>query len=208
MTPRASLAGFIDDSRGQNFAADSLIRGAVVALPTDTLYGFSAALSQEASVRRIASIKQTPDDRRFIVLASSIDMVGGYVASFGCSSREAMAAKWPAPLTVILPAGPQCPAWVGPTLALRVPAWDPLRALIERVGEPIVSTSVNRTGQLPLDEANVILREFGEEIDAVFERRELGGGASTIVDLCGKTPRVVRAGSYAWDATGRGKPSK
>ncbi len=208
MTPRASLAGFIDDARGQNFAADSLIRGAVVALPTDTLYGFSAALSQEASVRRIASIKQTPDDRRFIVLASSIDMVGGYVASFGCSSREAMAAKWPAPLTVILPAGPQCPAWVGPTLALRVPAWDPLRALIERVGEPIVSTSVNRTGQLPLDEANVILREFGEEIDAVFERREPGGGASTIVDLCGKSPRVVRAGSYAWEATGRGKPSK
>jgi L-threonylcarbamoyladenylate synthase len=208
MTPRASLAGFIDEPGGQAFAAEALMTGAVIVLPTDTLYGFSAALSQEAAVRRVASIKKTPDDRRFIVLASSIDMVEEYVASFGCSSRDTLASIWPAPLTVILPTGPDCPAWVGPTVAFRVPAWDSLRALVARVGEPVLSTSVNRTGQAPLDDASAILREFGEEVDAVFERKETGGGASTIVDLCGKSPRVVRAGIYAWDATGRGKPSK
>ena len=77
-----------------------------------------------------------------------------------------------------------------------------------RVGEPVVSTSANRTGEPPLDDAHAILREFGEDIDAVFERIGAGGAASTIVDFCGVTPRVVRAGSYAWDATGAGKPSK
>jgi L-threonylcarbamoyladenylate synthase len=208
MTPRASLAGFIDDPRAQVLAAEALVRGAVVVLPTDTLYGLSAVLSQEAAVRRIASIKQAPQERRFIVLASSIDMVERYVASFGCATREALATRWPASFTVILPSGRTCPAWVGPTVAMRVPAFEPIRALIERVGEPIVSTSVNRTGQAPLDDAHAILREFGNDVDAVFERRGGGGEASTIVDLCGKTPRVIRAGSYAWDATGGGKPSK
>lgn len=206
MTPRASLAGTMDDANGQSFAAESLVRGAVLALPTDTLYGFSAAISRGDAVRRIASIKHTPDDRRFIMLADSIAMVEDYVASFGCSSREEMQARWPAPLTVILPSGPTCPAWVGPTVAIRIPAWEPLRAVIARVGEPVVSTSVNRTGSSPLDDAQAILREFADEIDAVFERSGNGGEPSTIVDLCGKSARVVRAGAYAWE--GKGKPSK
>ncbi len=206
MTPRAALAGAVDDPRVQVLAAEALVRGAVVALPTDTLFGFSAALSHDAAVRRIAAIKRAPEDRRFIVLASSIDMVARYVSSFGCSTRDALASRWPAAFTAILPAGPSCPAWVGPTVALRVPAWEPLRAVIARVGEPIVSTSVNRTGAPALDDAHDILREFGDDIDAVFERAGAGGGASTIVDLCGNAPRVVRAGAYAWD--GAGKPSK
>jgi len=208
MTPRASLQGGVDDPRGQALAAEALLHGAVLALPTDTLYGFSAALSQDAAVRRIASIKRAPEDRRFIMLASSVDMVADYVASFGCATRNELARRWPAPFTAILPSGPRFPAWVGPTVAVRVPAWDPLRALIARVGEPIVSTSANRTGAPPLDDAHAILREFGDEIDAVFERAGDGGPASTLVDFCGSAPRVIRAGSYAWEATGGAKPSK
>ncbi len=206
MTPRAALTGGIDDARGQALAAEALIRGAVVALPTDTLYGFSAALSQDAAVRRIAAMKHAPDDRRFIVLASTIDMVAAHVASFGCTTRDALGARWPARFTAILPSGPACPAWVGPTVAIRIPAWAPLCALIARVGEPVVSTSINRTGERPLDEALAILGEFGDDIDAVFERNGPGGDASTIVDFCGKSPRVARAGAYDWD--GAGKPSK
>lgn len=208
MSPRASLAGVLDDPRAQALASDALVRGAVIVLPTDTLYGLSAALSFEVAVRRIATIKHAPNDRRFIVLASSIDMVEKVVGSFGCATRASLAALWPASFTAILPSGSQCPAWVGPTVAIRVPASAPLCAVIERVGEPIVSTSVNRTGMPPLDDAQAILREFGEEVDAVFERNGPGGGPSTIVDLCGKTPRVVRGGSYTWDAAGGAKPSK
>jgi L-threonylcarbamoyladenylate synthase len=206
MSVRASLEGAIDDARTRRRAGDALAHGAVIVIATDTLYGLSAALSHEPAVRRIASIKRAASDRRFIILVSSIDMATKYVASFGCSTRDDLAARWPAPFTAILPAGAACPAWVGPTVAIRVPAWEPLRELIAVVGEPIVSTSVNRIGEIPLDEAREILREFGEEIDAVFERNGPGGPASTIVDLCGKTPRVVRAGSYEWE--GDGKPAK
>ena len=208
MNPRASLAGVLDDPRTQALASDALVRGAVIVLPTDTLYGLSAALSWEDAVRRIAAIKQAPNDRRFIILASSIDMVEEFVGSFGCATRASLAASWPASFTAVLPSGAKCPAWVGPTVAIRVPAHAPLRAVIEKVGEPIVSTSVNRSGMPPLDDAQAILREFGEEVDAVFERTGPGGEPSTIVDLCGKSPRMVRGGSYTWDAAGGAKPSK
>ncbi len=207
MAGRAPIVGAIDDPRSAEQACDALVRGGVVVLPTDTLYGLSARLSAEDAVRRISAIKRAPNDRRYILLASSIDMVDGIVRSYGCGSREVLAAAWPAPLSVIVPAGPACPAWVGPTVAIRVPALAPLRALIERVGEPIVSTSVNRAGSEPLGDAHEIRHEMGGEVDLIVSGLMDGRTASTIVDLSGKAPRVVRRGSYAW-AVGDGKPSK
>jgi len=202
------ITGPLDDPRSLEVARDVLARGGVAVLPTDTLFGLSALLSSEDGVRRISAIKRAPDDRRYILLASSVDMVARFVRSFGCASREVLAAAWPATLSVILPAGDACPAWVGPTVAVRVPALAPLRALIEVLGEPIVSTSVNRTGSEPLGDAHEIQRELGDEVDVIVAGSAPEHAASTLVDLCGKAPRVVRRGSYAWAAAGAGKPSK
>lgn len=209
MSPDASIAGALGDARTADLAYQTLAEGGVVVLPTDTLFGFSARLSAEDAVRRISGTKRAPNDRRYILLASSVDMVGRFVQSFGCASRDALAAMWPAPLSVILPSGSACPAWVGPTVAIRVPRLDALRALIERLGEPVVSTSVNRAGEVPLADAHAIRREFGSEIDLIVTGAINDGAASTLVDLCGSSPRLVRRGSYAWPAeTADGKPSK
>lgn len=208
MTHDASIAGNIDDPRTLELAREWLAKGGVVVLPTDTLYGFSARLSAEDAIRRISAIKRAPNDRRYILLASSIDMVDRFVQSYGCATREMLAAHWPAPLSVIVPSGPALPAWVGPTIAVRVPALDPLRELIEQVGEPVVSTSVNRAGEEPLSDAHDIRREFSSEVDLIVTGNVPGGASSTLVDLCGKTPKVVREGAYAWAAAGAGKPSK
>jgi len=208
MSHNVPIVGAIDDPRSADQAYEVLMRGGVAVLPTDTLYGLSARLSAEDGVRRISAIKRAPNDRRYIVLASSIDMVDGIVRSYGCGAREVLADAWPAPLSVIVPSGPSCPAWVGPTVAVRVPALAPLRALIERIGEPIVSTSVNRSGSEPLADAHEIRREMGDEVDVIVGGLSDGHLASTIVDLSGKSPRVVRRGSYAWAEAGGGKPSK
>jgi L-threonylcarbamoyladenylate synthase len=208
MTHDASIAGVIEDSRTLELARETLASGGVVVLPTDTLFGFSAKLSAEEAITRISAIKHASTDRRYIVLASSIEMVDRCVQSYGCSTREALAARWPAPLSVILPSGPSLPAWVGPTVAVRVPALEALRSLIEQVGEPIVSTSVNRSGQDPLLDVHDIRREFSTEVDLIVIGEVPGGVSSTLVDLCGKAPRVVRDGAYAWTNAGAGKPSK
>lgn len=206
MKHEAVIVGAIDDARSADMAYEVLARGGVAVLPTDTLYGLSARLSSEEGVRRISAIKRAPNDRRYILLASSTEMVDRIVRSYGCGERAMLARVWPAPLSVIVPAGPACPAWVGPTVAVRVPALAPLRALIERLGEPIVSTSVNRTGSGPLDDPHAIRREMGGEVDVILTGPDAEHAASTLVDLTGKAPRVVRRGSYAW--AGTGNPSK
>jgi tRNA threonylcarbamoyl adenosine modification protein (Sua5/YciO/YrdC/YwlC family) len=208
MTHDASIAGALEDSRTLDLARETLAGGGVVVLPTDTLYGFSARLSAEDAIHRISAIKRTHNDRRYILLASSIDMVDRCVQSYGCTTRAALAARWPAPLSVILPSGATVPAWVGPTVAVRIPAMEPLRRLIEAVGEPIVSTSVNRAGEEPLHDVHDIRREFSAEVDLIVSAEVPGGLSSTLVDLCGKLPRVVREGAYAWASAGAGKPSK
>lgn len=192
----------ITDDKTQRDALELLKNGGIVVLPTDTLYGFSAALSSQHAVRRISEIKgHSSGGKQFIVLASSIDMVGRYTWSFGCAGRDTLARIWPAPLTAVLPAGETCPEWMGDTIAFRVPALEALRRLIARLGEPVVSTSVNRSGSPPLDTLGEINRRFGDAVDMIvgappIHRRVV----STIVDLTGDRPAVLREGAYDWEA--------
>ena len=69
MTHDASIAGAIDDLRSLELAREWLVKGGVVVLPTDTLFGFSAKLSAEDAIRRISAIKRAPGERRYILLA-------------------------------------------------------------------------------------------------------------------------------------------
>jgi L-threonylcarbamoyladenylate synthase len=198
-----------DDSRRD--ALQILQQGGVVVLPTDTLPGFSAALSNETALARIRAIKASPDDKQFVLLAASLDMVESYVHGFGCTSRAALEAVWPAPLTAVLPAGRRLAGWASGTLAVRVPAFAWLSALIEELGEAIVSTSVNRRGGVPMTSAVHIEREFGGEVDLiVVSNAGTDALASTLVDFSGDAPRVLREGDYAWPdaATGDSNPSK
>ncbi len=184
----------------------TLLREGVVIVPTDTLYGLSARLSSEKGHRRILDIKRGGSERRFVYLASTIDMVERYVDSLGCVSLETLERVWPAPLTAVFDSGSECPGWVGRTIAFRVPEHVLLRETIDRLGEPIVSTSVNRTGQPPLRDIEVIEREFGALVDLIV----VGGdtvreGPSTLVDFTGPQPVVLREGRYDW--AGDGNPS-
>jgi L-threonylcarbamoyladenylate synthase len=182
---------------------DILEGGGVVVLPTDTLYGLSAVASSPKGLAHIRAIKRSRDERLFIVLASSVDMVSAHVRSFGCVTRERMASVWPAPVTAILPAGEACADWMGETVAVRVPDLPPLIAIIEALGEPIVSTSVNRAGEPPRATFAEVVSEFGAEVDLVVrgDDKRMSAQASTIVDLTGETAVVIREGDYRWPAT-------
>jgi L-threonylcarbamoyladenylate synthase len=185
-------------------AKDKIVKtlrdGGVVILPTDTIYGFSTPLSSESGIRRIAAIKGNGEERKFLFLAASVAMVERYIHSWGCTDRPLMEDIWPAPLTAVLPAGKICPVWVGETIALRVPAYQPLTDVIQKLGEPIISTSVNRSSEPPLRNIDLIERIYQHQVDLVVE-----GGApvehvsSTVVDFTGEMPMLVRQGEYYWD---------
>lgn len=188
----------IEDEATRAQVLSVLRRGGVVVLPTDTLYGLSAAASSASGIGHIRAIKRSADERLFIVLAASVDMVAEQVRSFGCSSREELGRVWPAPVTAILPLGKQLAEWMGDTVAVRVPAVPALLDLISELGEPIVSTSVNRSGEPPRTSLDEIESEFGPEVDMVVRGKVTATLASTIVDLTGDKPVVVRQGHFAW----------
>jgi L-threonylcarbamoyladenylate synthase len=187
-------------------AAEALAGGELVVLPTDTLYGFSAPLGSKTGRTGVLRLKGK-DDSRFLYIASNVDMVERHIASWGCSSSEEMRTHWPAPLSAVFEVAEVCPSWVGDTIALRVPDDEWLRRVIDRVGEPLLSTSVNAAGAMPLRDADEIDRSFGHAVALmVVADRPPQERASTLVDLTGRSPRVIRHGAYTWP-TGE-NPSK
>jgi L-threonylcarbamoyladenylate synthase len=177
-----------------------LMRGLVAIMPTDTLYGFSASISCQSGVRRIMTIKGNGEERKFLFLASDLSMVETYISSWGCADRQLLEEIWPAPLTAVFPSGKRCPQWVGDTIAMRIPNFPRLVRIIQKLGEPIVSTSVNRSGEPPLDSIELIEKRYGDKIDLLLIGDEAASSrSSTIVDFTGKIPVLIREGSYPWE---------
>ncbi len=198
----------INDKNVRREIFDILVAGGVVALPTDTLHGFSAAVTYSDGLRRIAAMKGSAGRKQYILLASSIEMVDRYVSSYGCAGREQLAKIWPGPLTAVLPAGPECPEWYGETVAFRVPALPPLLELLETLGQPVVSSSVNQTGEPPLADPEEIQKRFGRSVDAIVAGPDTQCTVcSTVVDFTGKKPKVLRQGDYDWTDPDSGNSS-
>jgi len=165
--------------------ADALTSGSVVLMPTDTIYGLHAVASNEEAVARIAELKGREGSKPFIVLASSVSQFPDLGITAAPQVVEALDSLWPAPLTAILPRG-------GSTLAVRIPALDWLRTLVERTG-PLVSTSANRSGEPAVDHPEALARALQDVLDIV-DGGVRTGEPSAILDLTGDEPRFIREG--------------
>ncbi len=183
-------------------AAAAAAHGAV-AIPTETFYGLAVAPDDAEAVERVFALKGRPEEKALLVVGASIAQLGRLVAvPPGWGDR--LAAAWPAPLTVVLPAlVPLAAAGGGATLAVRVPGHALLRALLEIVG-PLTATSANRSRERALADPDEVARTLGEGIALLLDGGRVPGGApSTVVDLAGGRARVLRAGAWevpgAWD---------
>lgn len=168
-----------------NQIASALTGGAVVLMPTDTIYGLHAVATNAEAVARIVEIKGRDGQKPFILLASSVEQLSDLGITATPEIVAALASIWPAPLTAILPRGES-------TLAVRVPALDWLRALIERTG-PLVSTSANRSGEPAVDRPEALARDLQNALDIV-DGGIRGGEPSAILDLTRHEPRFIREG--------------
>jgi L-threonylcarbamoyladenylate synthase len=156
--------------------------GGVALLPTDTIYGLHAITTNEQAVARIAAMKQRPGDKRFVIIAASIDQL----RDLGVAVPELLSNIWPAPLTAILASGET-------TVAARIPDLGWLRALLTRTG-PLISTSANRSGEAPITSPEMLNADVQNDLDAVLDQGPREGKPSTIVDLTGTEPRLIREG--------------
>jgi L-threonylcarbamoyladenylate synthase len=183
-------------------AAKWIVNGGVVALPTDTLYGLAADPFSAAAVARVMAVKGRPAEKALPLIASDAAQI---VAHLGALSPLAMRLAdrfWPGPLTLLVAAPASLAAGVtGGTglVGVRVPADAVARAICAMTGRPVTATSANISGEPATADPNEVERTLGRRIDLLIDTGPTrGGAASTIVDVTGAQPVLVRAGAIPW----------
>jgi L-threonylcarbamoyladenylate synthase len=165
----------------------------VVALPTETFYGLAVPPDDPVAVARVFSIKGRPAEKALPVVAATVAQLGPLVV-FPEAWRGRLEAAWPAPLTVVLPSRTGLAG--GGNVAVRVPAHPLLRALLASVG-PLTATSANRSGGAPLSRPQDVARLLGAGLALLLDGGEAPGGLpSTVVELTGELPRLLRQGAW------------
>lgn len=169
----------------------------VVLLPTETFYGLAVDPADEAAVSLVCAMKARPEGVPLPVLCADWTQVERLVV-VPDRFRVRLSRTWPGPLTVVVHARRPLAAGRGPTLAVRIPGHALLRALLYVVG-PLTGTSANRHGSPPHTEVDPALEDLDPAPDLVLDGgRTPGGVASTLVDVTGGEPRVLRAGPAPW----------
>ncbi len=184
-------------------AATWIRDGGIVAIPTDTLYGLAVDPFNAAAVARIFDVKGRDADRALPLVAADAGQIARDIAPLTPIAARLAARFWPGPLTVILPAPLRlAEAVTGGTdrVGVRVPACAVTRLVCDAVGYPVTATSANISGQPPTAEPDVVERTLGGRLDYLLDIGPTAGGLpSTIVDVSGAAPRLVRAGAIHWD---------
>ena len=178
--------------------------GGVLALPTETFYALAVNPFDPAALARLFALKARPAAKPVLVLIAGPEMLFQVVREVPAAALPLMAAFWPGPLTLILPARLDLPPLLTGgtgTIGLRQPRQDLVCRLMAALGLPLTGTSANRSGQEPLTTAAAVARELGGEVDLILDAGPCPGGLpSTIVDVTVSPPRLVRAGALATSA--------
>jgi L-threonylcarbamoyladenylate synthase len=175
-----------------------LRRGGLVAFPTETVYGLGASALDGRAVRRIFEVKGRPPDNPLIVHVAGREMLRPLVRSWPATAEKLMAAFWPGPLTLVLPAAPGVPREVTAgldTVGIRMPAHPVALALIASAGIPVAAPSANLSGRPSPTTAGHVLQDLDGRIDAILDAGPAGVGVeSTVLDLVADVPVILRPG--------------
>lgn len=203
MTGKNATQVLAADAQGIAAAAQILLDGGLVAVPTETVYGLAARADDAAAVARIYTAKGRPDFNPLIVHVASTRHARALAQ--WCERASVLAEKfWPGPLTIVLPArkdaGLADAVTAGlPTVALRMPAHPVMQALLGQLPCPLAAPSANRSGGVSPTQADHVRASLEGRIDAVIEGGECARGLeSTIAALrADGTWQLLRPGPIA-----------
>lgn len=171
----------------------------ILALPTETFYALAVNPFDSAALARLFALKERPPEKPVLVLIAGPEMLPQVAREAPAAAYGLMASFWPGPLTLILPALDHLPRLLTGgtgTIGVRQPRQTLVCRLMAALGLPVTGTSANRSGQEALTTAAAVAREFGAGVDLILEAGPCPGGLpSTIVDVTGVPPRLVRAGA-------------
>lgn len=173
-------------------------RGGLIAYPTDSSYAFGWHIGDKKAMDRIRLIRRTDKKHNFTLVCSDLSEIGAYARVDNWAYRL-LRSLTPGPYTFILPATREVPKRLqNPkrrTIGLRVPDHPIVQAMLETLGEPIMSSTLSLPGDdRPLNEAEVIARRIGHQIDLVVDAGPTGLEPTSVVDLSSGTVEILRVG--------------
>ena len=190
---------------GLSAAAGALRSGRLVVTPTDTLYGIAADAFDPDAVTALLSAKQRGPDMPVPVLVGSWETIDGLVVGVDRTARELIRAFWPGGLSLVVHQAPSLNWNLGHTsgtVMLRMPLHPVALELLREVG-PLAVSSANVSGQPPATTAAQAREQLGESVSVYLDGGACAiGQASTIVDLTGAGPRILREGALTAERIG------
>jgi L-threonylcarbamoyladenylate synthase len=175
----------------------TLQKGGVIAFPTDTVYGLGADAFNSTAVERIYEIKNRPKHRQLPLLIADVERLTTLADPIPEIAWFLTRRFWPGGLTLVLPKTDSLPVYLapGPTIAVRVPDHPVCLALIQRLGNPMIGTSANISGQPAALTADEVRQQLGGKIDFIINGGKCPGGKeSTVVDVTHESPTILRQG--------------
>lgn len=174
----------------------ALRQGAVIAYPTDTMYGIGCDIFNQKAVKRIFQLKKRDKDKPFSFICSSLKDVSQY-CFLSNSAYRLMKKCLPGPYTFILPAMKIVPKIMltrQKTVGIRVPDNRICQQIVDTLGNPILTTSANLEEESYLAEAFEVEERIGNRIDLIIDGEPISPAPSSVVSLVGEEPLVLRVG--------------
>ena len=175
---------------------DSLKDGRVIAYPTDTTYGIGCSILCKKSIERIYQMKQRDRRKPFSVICSSLSEISQY-ARVSNSAFKIIKRYLPGPYTFVFEATREVPDLLltrQKTVGIRIPDNRICCDLVTALGNPIITTSANISGEEPEGDPRTIAETFGSQLDFVIDGGILTTDVSSVVSLIGAVPEVLRVG--------------
>lgn len=182
--------------------AASIIRnGGVVVFPTRSLYGLGADAFNARAVNRIFHIKQRPVNKPILVLIKDKDELDRLAALVPTAATAIMERFWPGRVSIVFQAKKRLSANLTAgtnKIGIRLPGHNIAYTLVKAAGSPITGTSANLSGSAGCFQINDLDEKIVHSVDLILDAGPLRGGAgSTVVDVTGETPLILRQGELS-----------
>lgn len=195
ITIHRELAGFDELSE----IVGVLRKDGVIVYPTETFYGLGVNGLSKKAIRKVFCLKKRDPLKPISVIISDLSMLRRVASEIPVSSHRLIQNFWPGPLTLVFRASSQLPEELKGergTIGVRLTSHGWVRSLVREAGFPITATSANISGETEICDPKKVLELFEGIVDLIVDGgKTLGSFPSTVVDLSGEKPRMLREGA-------------
>ncbi len=178
-------------------AVQVLRHGGIVVMPTDTVYGLTCGITHHEAIRRIYKLKDMDPKKPLSVLVDDMSMVGRYAKGVSTPAYRLLKRVLPGPYTFIFQASPEVPKIMlrkRRTIGIRMPDNPIALALLQELGEPLLNSSIRDPEHDFVNDPDEIERSLENDVELVIDGGILLPVPSTVVDLSGDEPVLIREG--------------